>query len=116
MSVHLYHWSQVVLSFRELIGYLPTHTVERGNEFDVNDDEKTDNYELNLARQAFSCSMRSICLLQYSCTRSISSLYKKVCDVSIVFMLLLGFPTWAQNGVTFATSLSFYFDESSFSH
>jgi hypothetical protein len=25
-----------------------------------NDDEKTDNYELNVVRHAFSCSMRSV--------------------------------------------------------
>ncbi len=50
----------------KLIRYM-CHTVETGNEFSVNNDEKADNYELNLARHAFSCSMRSVCLLQNSC-------------------------------------------------
>jgi hypothetical protein len=81
-------------------------TVETGNEFSISKDEKTDNYELNVARHAFSCSMRLVCL--YSCMRSTPWLYKKFFDISILFVLL-GFPTWAQNGVTFATCCSYSF-------
>ena len=70
-----YHWSQVVLPFHKLIRYM-RHTVETGNEFAVINDEKADNYELNLARHAFSCSMRSVRLLQNSCMRSMSCCIK----------------------------------------
>jgi hypothetical protein len=65
----------IFLSYRKLIRYTCTQTVETGNEFSISDDEKTANYELNVARHAFSCSMRSVRLLQYSCMRCIPWLY-----------------------------------------
>ncbi len=77
LSAYIFHWSQeVVLSFHKLIRYIRMHTVETGNEFSISDDEKTDNYELNVARHAFSCSMRSVSLLQYSCMTNMPWLYK----------------------------------------
>jgi hypothetical protein len=97
--------SSFVLSYKLIrYIYIRTHTVETGNEFSINDDERTGNYELNVARHAFSCSMRSVRLLQYppACMRSMPWLYTSSFDVSILLMLL-GFPTWAQNGVTFRT-------------
>jgi hypothetical protein len=67
---------KLFLLLQKLIRYIRTHTVETGNEFSVDDDEKADNYELNLARHAFSCSMRSVRLLQNSCKRSMPWLHK----------------------------------------
>ncbi len=84
LSVHSYRLSQVVLPFHKLTKYIRMHTVETGNEFNVYDDEKADNYDLNLARHAFSCSMRSVRLLQNSCMRSMPWLHKG----SVTYLLL----------------------------
>jgi hypothetical protein len=70
-----FSWVASSSTFCKLIRYLRTHIVETGNEFSISDDEKTDNYELNVARHAFSCSMRSVHLL-CSCMTSVPWLNK----------------------------------------
>ncbi len=87
--------------------------------------ETSENYQLNVARHAFSCSMRfgSIWSVWCSSTRIMPSLYQAL--KCICFVWQSGFPTWAPNGVgiicTFfwvssLSSLCAAFDVSHYAH
>jgi hypothetical protein len=83
-----------------------------------NDDTTTDNYQLNVARHAFSCSMR-FGQFHHAGASALPWSYHQILRY-VRFFILLGFPTWVLNGVIFALPFSvcvpYHLDVSFFFH
>ncbi len=93
-------------------GFLVSHDKRMPSVECREDCKRSENYQLNVARHAFSCSMRSglIWSILCSCMRIMPSSYQIVCSCMRIMpsMYLAGFSTWAPNGV--GITCTFFFE------